>query len=299
MKEKTSGKPVRPLRHGLEFGLFRLVHGLAGRFSLRQVRRWGGRLGRLTYHLAGKKRRLAMQNMALAFPEADAEQRRRWTQSCFEHYGSYFCEVIAAAHWTPQQVPGLFTIEGQEHLQAAEERFGGYFLTTGHYGSSELALYPMALCVESLVVVARPPNNPRIDAAIRRIRGRFGVDIIDKQGAAHRMLNAQRRGGHVAVIIDQHVRPSAGVQVPFFGHPAWTSVTLAMLSIKRQVPVVHFTCEPEGEDHYRLRFTAGLEPEGDGPEARAEMTRRYMAKVEDDIRRRPELWLWMHRRWRP
>ncbi len=289
----------RPLRHGLEYGVFRLVHGLAGRFSLARVRRWGGRLGLLALRLAAKKRRLAMQNMALAFPDSDVAQRRRWVRRCFEHHGSHFCEVIAAAHWTPQQVPDLFTIEGLEHLQDADDAFGGYFLTTGHYGSSELALYPLALSVESLYVVARPPNNPRIEAAIRQIRGRFGVEIINKQGAAHRMLNAQRRGGHVAAIIDQHVRPSAGAAVPFFGHPAWTSVTLAMLSLRQKVPVIHFTCEPRGEDRYSLRFSPAMEPEGTGPEARIEMTRRYMAKVEEDIRRRPELWLWMHRRWRP
>lgn len=290
---------MRPLRHGLEYGAFRLVHGLAGRFSLARIRRWGGRLGILALHLAAKKRRLALDNMALAFPESTAEQRLAWVRRCFEHHGSHFCEVIAAAHWTPQEAGERFTVEGLEHLEQADRTFGGYFLTTGHYGSSELALYPMALSIDRLHVVARPPNNPHIDAAIRRIRGRFGVEIIDKHGAAHRMLNAQRQGGHVAVIIDQHVRPSAGAQVPFFGHPAWTSVTLAMLSIKRRVPVVHFTCLPQGTDRYHLRFSPGIVPQGEGPEARLEMTRQYMGKVEEDIRRQPELWLWMHRRWRP
>lgn len=274
------------------------MHGLAGFATLPQVRRWGATLGRLAFRVAKKPRQLALDNMALAMPESNAAQRLQWVRQCFEHHGSHFCEVIAASHWTEQQIPGLFDIEGREHLEAAQQEYGGYYLTTGHYGSSEMALYPMAQLIDGLHVVARPPNNPHVDAAMRRMRGRFGVDIIDKQGAAHRMLNAHRRGGHVAVIIDQHVRPSAGALVPFMGRPAWTSVTLAMLSLRTKVPVVHFTCVPRGVDGYHLRFQPGLVPEGSGEDGRIEMTRRYMKEVEKDIRQRPELWLWMHRRWR-
>lgn len=296
---KTKSKPRRPIRHGVEYALFRLVHGVAGVARHGTVRHFGAAIGRLAHRLGRKPRQLALDNMALALPESSEAERRRWTRLCFEHYGSYFAEVIAAAHWRASTVPKHFEVVGKEHLASAEEAHGGYFLTCGHYGSSEMALYPMAMDIENLYVVARPPNNPKIDAAIRQVRGRFGASIIDKQGAAHRMLNAQRRGGHVAVIIDQHVRPSAGALVPFMGHPAWTSITLAMLSMRAKVPVIHFTCVPQGADGYRLQYRPGLLPEGTGAAGRIEMTRRYMAEVEVDIRQRPELWLWMHRRWRP
>lgn len=297
-KPKTPRRKARPIRHRLEYGLFLLVHGLAGRASLRTIRRFGAALGGLVHRVAKRPRQLAMGNMELALPESSPEQRQAWTRQCFAHYGSHFAEVIAAAHWRREDVERLFETEGLEHLEAAEKDHGGYFLTTGHYGSQELALYPLSLAVNNLYGVARPPNNPFVDAAIRRIRGRFGAQIIDKYGAAHRMLNAQRRGGHVAVIIDQYIRPSSGVQVPFMGRPAWTSVTLAMLSARAKVPVIHFTCLPQGADRYSLRFRPGIQPLGKDRDAWTEMTRLYMAEVEKDIRQAPHYWLWMHRRWR-
>lgn len=295
---RASGKKARPVRHRIEYGVFRLIHGLARWTRHATVRRLGAGLGNLAYRVGKKPRQLALDNMALALPESTAAERHRWTRQCFAHYGSHFAEVISAARWRRQDIEAYFDIDGEEHLAAAQAEHGGYFLTTGHYGSQELALYPMALNIESLYAVARPPNNPFVDAEMRRIRGRFGARIIDKQGAAHRMLNAQRRGGHVAVIIDQHVRPSAGEQIPFFGRPAWTSITLAMLSARAKVPVIHFTCVPQGAERYRLSYRPGILPDGKGRDAWIELTRRYMAEVEQDIRQAPQYWLWMHRRWR-
>lgn len=301
MTSKNSKAPrrkTRPIRHRVEYGLFLLVHGLAGRAPLSTVRRFGAALGGLAHKVAKRPRQLALNNMSQALPETTEAARQAWTRQCFAHYGSHFAEVIAAARWQQADVERRFDVEGLEHLETAQREHGGYFLTTGHYGSQELALYPMSFVVENLYGVARPPNNPFVADALERIRGRFGAQIIEKYGAAHRMLNAQRRGGHVAVIIDQYVRPSAGVQVPFFGRPAWTSVTLAMLSARAKVPVIHFTCLPEGKERYSLRFRPGLMPIGKDRDAWTEMTRLYMAEVEKDIRQAPQYWLWMHRRWR-
>ena len=89
-----------------------------------------------------------------------------------------------------------------------------------------------------------------------------------------------------------------GVLVPFLGHPAWTSPVLAILSLLTRAPVVHLACVPVEGGRYRVSLRPPIEPEGEGPEAEAALTRRYMEEVERDIRLRPELWLWMHRRWR-
>ena len=94
------------------------------------------------------------------------------------------------------------------------------------------------------------------------------------------------------------MRPSAGIKVPFLGFPAWTSPVLAILSTRTGAPVLPFTCVPQGEDGYKLSFRQPIFPSGRGPEAEAELTGRYLAAVEEDIRRAPEGWLWMHRRWR-
>jgi KDO2-lipid IV(A) lauroyltransferase len=122
--------------------------------------------------------------------------------------------------------------------------------------------------------------------------------VIDKEQAGHRMLNVVRAGGAVAMIIDQHVRPSAAIRVPFLGHAAWTSPLLAMLSLRTGAPVVPFRCLPAPQHRYRVEIHPPIEPEGKGRPAEAAMTPRYVEPIERDVLERPELWLWMHRRWR-
>ncbi len=287
-----------PVRHAAEYVLYRAVKAALLRFSHPRVRGLGHRLGRLGHRLLAGQRRLALRNLELVMPELDAGERRRVVGACFEHFGAHFLELASMSRFDREAAAGLFDVEGLEHLAELEAAGRGYFLTAGHYGHWELALYPLASRVADLQAVARPPDNPRIARDVRAMRERLGIGMIDKAGASFRMLKAHRRGARVAVVLDQHVRPSAGILVPFFGRPAWTSPVLAILSLRTGAPVVHLTCVPAPGGRYRVRLRPPIEPEGEGPDAEAALTRRYMEEIERDVRRRPELWLWMHRRWR-
>ena len=287
-----------PIQHAAEYLLFRAFRRLALDRPIADVRRFGHRLGRLAFRLLGGQRKLALRNLARVFPEMAADERERIAHACFELYGAQFCETIACGRLTPEEIERKFEIEGWEIVEELRRDRSGFFLTTGHYGAAEIALYPLGRLLPPFFAVGRPLDNPHIDGAIRRIRERGGVEMIDKSGASHRMLTAYRKGGHVAIILDQHVRPSAGIKVPFLGFPAWTSPVLAILSSRTSAPVLPFTCVPQGTDGYRLTIRQPIFPSGRGPEAEAELTQRYLKVVEDDIRRAPEGWLWMHRRWR-
>ncbi len=289
---------LKTVRHVLEFAFFRAVQIAAGRLPRVWVKRLGRGLGRLAFRWGKRQRELAQNNMALTLPELSATERARTARACFEHFGSYFCEVLIAHRLTEADIRARFQMVGLELLASLQQERRGFFFTTGHFGVWELALYPLALQFAPLHIVVRPPNNPWIDRALTQIRGRFGVTIIDKRGAGHRMVNALRRGGRVGVVIDQHVRPNLGIQVPFLGVPAWASPMVAKLSLRTGVPVVPFACVPADDSTYCLRFRPPIYPEGEGDAAERELTCRYLAAVEDDIRRTPELWLWMHRRWR-
>lgn len=296
------------LQHAVEHFAFRLFERWLLRRPHDRVAVPGRRLGRFACRVLGSKRKLAQRNVERVFPDLPADETRRVVARCFEHFGAYFLEVVSASRLDREALLSRFDASGWENLEAALPGSRGCFLTTGHYGTWELAMFPLAAWAaergRTLHAVARPLDNPKIDRALRSSRERFGVEIIDKAGAAHKMLNAYRRGGLVAIVIDQHVRKSAGIQVPFFGDPAWTSPVLATLSLRTGAPVVPFTCVPGSDDgHYRLKIREPIEPDVrdsdlSEAEAEAEMTRRYLAAVEHDVREQPEYWLWMHRRWR-
>ena len=287
-----------PIQHAIEaFGFDRLRRSILGR-PHEQVRSFGARFGRWAYRLLVGPRRVAERNLSRVFPKLAEDERRQIALACFEHFGGHFAETLSMARFDRDAALERFDIEGWEHLEALERGGEGFFFHTGHFGTWEMALYPFALRLGNVQAVARPLDNPRIDVEMRALRERFGIRLIDKAGAGRRMRSAVRAGARVAIVIDQHVRPSAGVRVPFLGHPAWTSPVLALLALRLAKPVVPFTCRPLPEGRYHLRIDPPIVGEGRGMDAEIEMTRRIFAPLEDDIRRRPELWLWMHRRWR-
>lgn len=286
-----------PVRHRLEYVAYRAAKGAILAGTHEAARRHGRHLGRLGHRVMAGRRRLALDNLEKALPELDAAARRRVARECFEHYGSTFVESVSAARFTPEEVERRFTVHGWEHLEAAEAAGRGVFLMSGHLGCWELATYLLGLRLGGLQMVARPVDNPWVDRDLAAIRERFGNRIIAKRGAGHRMLNVLRRRGRVAIVIDQRVHWREGILVPFLGRPAWTSPVVAYLSLRTGAPVVPLFCFPEGEGGYRLELSPAVVPRGEGEAGVEALTGEYMAVVGEEIRRRPELWLWMHRRW--
>jgi KDO2-lipid IV(A) lauroyltransferase len=169
-------------------------------------------------------------------------------------------------------------------------------LLSGHFGSWQIAVYPVGIRLGGFHLVARPPDNPHIAADATRIRERFGNTEVERGGSAHRMLNIVRKGNALGLVVDQRP-PSGGIVVPFMGHPARATPIPAMVSIFAKAPAVPLTCVPVGADRYRLTMKPAIQPEGRGDEAVARLTERYLAEAEADVRSAPEMWLWMHRRW--
>ena len=195
------------------------------------------------------------------------------------------------------EIADRFEIVGREHFETARARGKGVFVLTGHYGCWELAGYPLGRWLGTLYIVARPQNNPYIAAHFERLRESNGNVQIDRDRAGTRMLKVLKKGGAIGVAIDQRVRPSQALLVPFLGRYAWTSRLPAYLATVTGCAAVPMVCVPLPDGRYRMTFDQPILPEGEGDDEIERLTRRYAAALEPHIRARPELWLWMHSRW--
>ena len=146
--------------------------------------------------------------------------------------------------------------------------------------------------------ISRPADNPYLDRKTRWLRERFGVITVDRRGAGRKALRALANGERVWILADQRVHPREGIALPFFGRPATTSTLAARLALRFTTPAVPIFCYPEPRGRFRIVVRPAIHPEGSGREAAASLTARYVAATEAEIRRAPELWLWMHDRWR-
>jgi KDO2-lipid IV(A) lauroyltransferase len=291
---------MKPVRFAVEAAAFRVLMVAARALPRGALLGLGALGGALGYALDARHRRIAVENLRRAFGDGMDETRaRRLTLDCWRHFGRITLDTLAFPRLGPDSVERLATVEGLDHLRAAHERGRGVLVFTGHYGHWELAGLVQGHLGFPLSVVARPLDNPRLERLLVRLRGGSGNRVIHKRHAVREIMKTLRDGRSVAIVIDQDARRD-GVFVPFFGRLASTTPTLALLALRTGAPVIPCSCTPEPDGKYRIVYEPPVEPPstGDRDEDVLRLTARCTAIIEGWVRRRPELWLWMHRRWK-
>lgn len=274
----------------------RLVSFAVRVLPLNVARRIGGFLGLLGWHLLRSERRKALANIAIAFPEWDAARRAITIRAMFRHLGLCLSEIL----WLPNVDVAVrdrtTTVEGVEPILAALRAGRGMIMITAHCGNWEWMAYAFALFGSPMSVLQRERDEAELNQLITEIRAGAGIRTIDRgsSSAARQMIQALRSGGALAFLIDQSVRVES-VPVPFFGREALTPIGPAKLAIRTETPIVIGFIERRN-GHQFIHFQPVIETaRGDDPVA---LTARLTASIEEQIRRVPEQWVWMHDRWR-
>lgn len=291
---------LNPTRIVLEAAAFRALSGAAGVLPRPAVLSLGTLAGRLGWFLDRRHRRIALENLRMAMSgELGEAGIRRVALRCWEHFGRVTLDALAFRRLAREGPRGRVVHEGLEHLREAYAGGRGVLEFSGHYGHWELAAVVQSQLGYPLALVARPLDNPRLESLLRELRQATGNVIIYKRRAVRDILAALRSGLGVAILIDQDARDS-GVFVPFFGRPASTTPTPALLATRTGVPVLPVHCTPEGEDSYRIVYgePVRLPPTGEVDADVLALTARYTKILEGWVRSHPEYWLWMHRRWK-
>jgi KDO2-lipid IV(A) lauroyltransferase len=262
------------------------------------VRACGGGLGLLASFVDRFHRRIALENLAQAFPSRSPAEQRRVSRAMFVHFGRLLLELIKFAALSDDEILARVDIEGEEHVRQAYRQGRGVLFFTGHFGYWEMLAIGFSLRVEPVAVLARPLDNPYLHAILERIRTRSGNTVIYRQGAIRKVLRELEANHGVAFLIDQHMHTDA-VHVDFFNRPAATTSALAALALRTGAPVIPTFALPLPGGRYRLVFERPVPPPREhGPDAIREFTQRCTDVLEMYVRRDPHLWLWMHRRWR-
>ena len=287
------------MTRSLEFAAVRLVATVVSLLPMRLVRRCGAALGRLAYALDAAHRRIALENLAAAFPSRPARERRMLARAMFAHFGSLLLELLKFGTYTPDQMHAAIDVEGEERARQAYQQERGVLFFTGHFGYWEIQAIVEPLHGHPISVLARPLDNARLNEMLERIRTRTGNSVIYRQGAVRKILRELAANHGVALLIDQHLHTPDAIYVDFFRRPAATTSALAALALRTGAPVIPVFALPLPRGRYRLVYEHPVDPpHADTPDAVREFTQRCTDVLEMYVRRHPELWLWMHRRWR-
>ena len=274
--------------------------GAAGRVPLALALWLGRRLGDLAFVALPRRRRIALANLARAYPELPLRERRRLARRASQQLGMTLVELPRLLASPLEATLARIGLDGIEHLHAAMKASGRALLLTAHLGNWEILCAAHRLTEYGLSVVVRPLDAPWLDAITARLRRRTGVEIIDKRGALRPVLEALRRGQMVGILMDQNAARREGVFVDFFGYPASTSRSIAVLALRTGAPIVPIFARRLADGAHRVIIRPALPmPAGNDAETAAvELTARCTAEIERAIREAPDQWLWSHDRWR-
>lgn len=284
----------RRVRSAAAGTVLRCLGAVLQRLSWNRVQSCGRALGSMAWHLSHRDRRRSLEHLEIAFPELSASERERLARDSFRHLATNVAELLHLERRKDAEILEHLEIEGWEGV---ESRRGDrpLLVVTGHCGNWELLGPVFRAGGIRLSAVVRALGEPGLHELLETLRRGFGTETIDRgsPGAARRLLRALREGRALMMLIDQDTRVD-GVWVPFFGRLAHTPVGAAKLALHRQARVIPALMERREDGRHVARFLPPLELSADPVEATAAMT----AVIEAQIRRRPEQWVWMHRRWR-
>ena len=301
-----ASRPLPPmstskLQINLEYLIARSLLAVFGWLPLRTALFVGSRLGRSGYYLSGRLRRTGLRNLELAFPELDQKERRRLLRGCFENLGRLLGCFSQFATADPRSLQSIIKCEGLEHLDAARASGRGIILFTGHVGAWELSSFALSLFGYPLSFLVRRIDNPKIEGLVDARRERLGNRTIDKRSAAREMLKIMQSGGTLGILVDLNTLDREGIFVDFFGVPASTTFMLAKLALHTDAAVlpVFAPWDPQSRRFLlKIGEPLSVERSGDNEADVRRLTQLFTGVVEKFVRRYPDQWLWIHRRWK-
>jgi KDO2-lipid IV(A) lauroyltransferase len=289
------------MRQKLEYAPVWVVLKIFGLLPRELARLSGICLGYLVYALHGRLRSVGLRNLEMAMPQTSMRERKRIVRGVFRTLGRQLADFCQFPNYNENNITMLAVHEGFESLEAARARGKGVLFLTAHLGGWEIGSFMHSLHGNRMSVVVRELDNPYLDRLVTYYRTMHGNKTFEKKEFARGLLAAMKSGETVGVLMDQNMTPPQGVFVDFFGVPACTASGIARVALKTDAAVVPaFTIWDPVLRKYRVHFEPAVQlirtknHEADV----AANTAKFTKIIEDFVRKYPDQWLWVHKRWK-
>ncbi len=299
---KTASNPNAPLRlalHWLVYAAFRCIEGVLWLLPLEMVCHLGRALGTLGYYTAGKYRRLALNNLRIAFGEEHDEAWRK--DIARKHFASLVANLLCGFKlpMMPQaEVERRVTVEGLEHTHEAMRQGRPILYLVCHLSCWEILTQVPSLFVfgRKPATVYQPLRNPFLNALVLRRRKKLGYTLFDRQDGFAGPMQHMKEGGCLGVLVDQHAGDH-GIWCPFFGRLASTTPVAAMMAHRSRGVLMPMAIYDESPGRWRMVCGAPVDTQEAKPTVER-LTTTMNQYVEQMVRRKPENWFWVHNRWK-
>ena len=294
-------RQIGAVRAWAEYAALAPAWGALRALPLETAVRVGAALSAFAMAFDARQGRIARRNLAIAFPETDAAGRTKILRDAYRNLGRMAAEWTHFFELDRGNIERHVTYDGRVHWDDAIARSDGrgILVLTGHFGNFELLSVAHSIYGNRIAIVQRPNRNPLIDSAVSARRVRFGNLSVPRKGAGREILRLLRDNWMVAVPLDLDTR--RGVFVDFFSLKAATNDALARLAMATGAPVLPAFMVREGAStRHRITILPVVDVvrTRDRAESARENTQRFTSVIELMIRRHPDHWNWIHRRWK-
>ena len=246
-------------------------------------------------------RQVGMRNLDLAFPATSRQEKTKILRKEFVNLGRLLAEVVLFPRYNRNNVSRTVVYDGFENFATAQARGKGVVFLTAHIGGWELSSFAHSLYGYPMNIVVRPLDNPLLDAMVDRYRSRHGNRTISNRDYARGLLKALKHGEVIGILMDTNMTPPQGAFVDFFGVPACTATGLARIALHTDAAVVPAFCVWDRNlRKYKICFEPALKlvRTGDDEADTVRNTALFTREIERYVRKYPDQWLWVHRRWK-
>jgi Kdo2-lipid IVA lauroyltransferase/acyltransferase len=266
--------------------------------------RWiGDLIGLLWFDVFRIRRRVAIENVGIGYPELSFEEKTKLARSSLRHMGYMLVEFASFPFMTPAFVDKNFVFEGLEFLDAALQTGRGALLLTLHLGNGDYATAALSSRKYPMTLISKEFKVRWLNELWFGMRRKHGTKFISPEKSSFDILRALRKNELVIFVLDQFMGPPIGVRTNFFGKETGTAAGLALIAQRTGAPVIPCYTFRRGDGKTAICFEKPIETavnldDRPTPENIAVMTQVYTDKLESIIRRHPEQWMWIHRRWK-
>ncbi len=272
-------------------------------FSPAWFRRFlGNCIGFLWWDLLRLRRKVVFDNLQIAFPEKDLAWKNQIARKSIQGMGQSLIEFSVLPWLNPSWIEKNVVFENEEAFHKAQQQGKGVLLLSLHLGNGDLAASILSMRGHRIHVISKKFKTKWVNDLWFGIRVAKGAMFIDPHGTKtpFQILSACKKNEGVVFVNDQFMGKPYGIETTFFGRPTGTAYGLALFAIKTGAPVlpVYTFRDSQGKTHIAFGNILPMVEHPDRQEQIHLLTQKYTDTIEELVRRYPDQWMWVHRRWK-
>lgn len=265
-------------------------------------------IGLLWFDLFRIRRRVAIDNIAIAYPELSRTASTRLARASLRHMGRTIIEFTLFPFFRRESVPQFFDFQGLEHLEVAFAKNKGVLMLSLHIGNGDLGVAALSRMGWPVSLISKTFRTKWLNDLWFGMRAKHGTQFISPEKSSFQILRALKAKRVIFFVLDQFMGPPIGCRTKFFGRETGTAMGLALMAERSGAPVVPAYIYRQNNGRHMIVFEPeipwqeisrpGQRPDQVHDENIASMTQIYTDRIEAIVRRHPEQWMWIHRRWK-